>query len=149
MTDSTIQLRFKAPDTQWKRSLGSHKNPVNTLPDFWHQQMKNADAHLYKALSKLCGQKFWPGIEGWEIKDGFLSVSMNGGLLGNESTELLLPLLNKAGCQAVEAVFYTDECDYITDAEDVEHPLGIRYFINQSGQLDEEDYPEIEYEYYD
>ncbi len=90
-----------------------------------------------------------PCITEIEVNEQQITVTFLTGGFGFDMGECLVRLLHESGCQAVEAIVYNDECDYIEDEDGESHPIGLRYYIDANGNLQETDYPEVKYEYYD
>lgn len=149
MTDTTIELHLDVPDEQWVKSLGSQKKVQRRLPEFWWQRLASVGGESYQSLLAVSHDKQRPRLENWECEGARLHLEFSAGAEGVDIAQALVTLLHSVGCCNVEAMVYHDECDVIMDDEGVVHPIGIRYFIDHLGRLAEEDYPEIEYEYYE
>ncbi len=148
MSECSISLNFKAPNSVWARALGTQKDPVDRLPALWWQAFKDIGGELYQDLLNTTDDREFIGIESWYKSGNSIEMKLVEGYNGDDLIQALVLLLHDVGCLNIEAIIYEDGCEYVTDDDGVDHPMGTRYFINQSGQLDDVDYPEIEYEYY-
>lgn len=149
MTDSTIELHLDVPHQHWMEALISQNNTQRSLPDFWWQSLASSGGELFQHLFEISHDKQQPTIEEWREERARLHLILSAGAEGGDIAQALVILLSRVGCRNVQAIFYHDECDVIMDDGGEMHQIGTRYYLDNMGQLAKEDYPEVEYEYYE
>ncbi len=80
------------------------------------------------------------------IDDGVVNMVLLTGSNCFDLAPVLVSALHEAGHDNIEALVYNDECDYIENENGELYPQGLLFMINESGEIEVTDYPEVEYE---
>ncbi len=152
MPTCNIVVNFKATRLDWvlpiPEALPDYKKCMVLFEPFW--------SHL-ESLGGNCWQNFFELVyqdtntigASLTIEGDAVEVVLLVGSQGFDVAEKLLCVLHMAGYSEIEALVYTDECDYIEDEDGEAYPVGTLFTVDETGVIQESDYPEVEYEYYD
>ena len=151
MPSCNVKLKYQCSNTNSIKDFkyGSVSPQVETKVGQWWRHVELLNSNCWQKLMDITENKTDVKVEEIQVNDDRIEVSFLTGSLGFDLADCLVQLLNQAGFICIEAFVYSDECDYVADDEGKEHPIGLRYSVDDEGDVVEDEYPEIELEYYD
>lgn len=151
MPSCNIVIEFSGT-LEWVGSIADtvpeHAKSTALFPPFWSHLERVAPEGYRQLVALSAGEITYSG-ESLTIDDGLVNIVLLTGSIGFDLAPVLVSALHVAGYENIEALVYSDECDYIEDEGGELYPQGILFTMNESGSIEETDYPEVEYDYDD
>lgn len=158
-----IELGFVSDDPFWGKGLPRVSNGLikrrgqpatsaaavcrERMEMWWRRFAELGGEHWQRWLdeTRFYAERPLPSVTSLVVRGNSAQLTLHTASDGIDTAPMLVALLHQAGCSAVEALLFTDEAEQIIDDDGEAHTMGLRYFINEDGQLAVADYPEIEY----